>query len=241
MRNFIGTSGFSYKDWKKRFYPEKLSSKDWLAFYAQHFSSVEINSSFYHLPSEKTLLNWRRQVPDDFVFVLKGSRFITHRLRLKNAKESVDLFSSHARLLENKLGVIFYQLPPGLHKDLDRLEIFLSLLPKDIKHAVEFRHDSWLDEDTFKLLTDYQVGYCIISAPGLQCRLQATAPFVYIRFHGTTNWYDYNYSDKELQWWAERIREFNQQQFPVYAYFNNDVSGYAVKNAQQLEQFLANK
>ncbi len=238
MRNFIGTSGFSYKAWKGLFYPDNLPSSKWLEFYSQHFSTVEINSSFYHLPSEKTLINWKEKVPEDFVFVLKSSRFITHRLRLKGAEKSVELFSSRARLLKEKLGLVLYQLPPGLHKDLERLETFLKLLPPDINHAVEFRHDSWLGEDTFKLLADHQAAYCIISAPVLQCRLQATTDFVYIRFHGASNWYDYDYTFEEMQWWAEQIRGFNRQQLPVYAYFNNDVSGYAIKNAQQLECLL---
>lgn len=241
MRNFIGTSGFSYKDWRGRFYPEDLPANKWFLYYTRYFSTVEINSSFYHLPGEKTLLNWRVKAPDNFVFVLKASSYITHRLRLKQVEKPLEIFHSRSRLLGEKLGPVLYQLPPGLHKDLIRLEDFLKLLPHDIKHVVEFRHDSWVNEEVFHLLKEYQVAYCIISAPGFQCCLQATAAFVYIRFHGISNWYNYDYTEEDLTWWANYIKNFNGNQLPVYAYFNNDVGGCAAKNAKSLNGLLENE
>jgi uncharacterized protein YecE (DUF72 family) len=156
-RYYIGTSGWHYDDWRGRFYPEKLPKTQWLDFYAQHFATLELNNSFYHLPSEKAFRNWYDSSSPGFVFAVKISRFITHIKRLKDCNEAVSNFMSRAALLKEKLGPILFQLPPGLHRDDDRLKSFLAILPREKKYAIEFRHKSWFIEEVHDILRQHQV------------------------------------------------------------------------------------
>lgn len=148
---YIGTSGWHYDHWRGLFYPENLAKPKWLGFYAEHFTTVELNNSFYHLPSEAAFTNWRKSSPDGFVFAVKVSRFITHIKRLKNVEESLSNFLSRADFLQDKLGPLLYQLPPSMKRNDEVLEAFLSMLPERYRHVLEFRHESWLDNCVFNI------------------------------------------------------------------------------------------
>jgi len=235
----IGTSGWHYDHWRGRFYPEGLSKRKWLEFYTGHFTTVELNNSFYRLPSEAAFGTWYDSSPSHFKFAVKVSRFITHIKRLKDADEAVDKFVTRARILGEKLGPLLYQLPPGMHRDDRRLESFLSILPQGMEHVFEFRHQSWLEEGVLKILHKYNVGFCIFDMPSMSCPLAATADFAYIRFHGSTGLYSSCYTEEDLFDWAKRIANLAANLRTVYIYFNNDIEGFAVKNAITLNELLA--
>ena len=234
----VGTSGYVYDHWRQRFYSEKLSKPKWLEFYASHFNTVELNNTFYRLPSEAAFANWRDSTPGDFTFAVKVSRFITHIKRLKDAEEQVETFLSKAKILGDKLGPLLYQLPPNMHRNDERLEAFLSILPRKMKHVVEFRHQSWLEKGVFETLHKYNVGFCIFDMPDLSCPLVATADFAYIRFHGSTGLYRSCYSDDELAGWAKKLTDLAASLKTIYIYFNNDAEAFAVKNAMTLRGYL---
>jgi uncharacterized protein YecE (DUF72 family) len=238
LQYYIGTSGWHYDHWRQLFYPDKLPRLKWLEFYSRHFSTVELNNSFYRLPSEEAFTNWYNSSPANFAFAVKVSRFITHIRRLKNSEEPVDTFLSRAKILKEKLGPLLYQLPPSMHRDDDRLESFLSILPKGLKHTLEFRHQSWLDEVVFEILRRHNAGLCVFDMPGLTCPLVATADFAYIRFHGSTGLYSSCYSDEELAEWARRLAGLTPEVKAVYIYFNNDAEAFAVRNAMTLGNYL---
>jgi uncharacterized protein YecE (DUF72 family) len=235
---FIGTSGWHYDHWKSKFYPEGLRKAQWLDFYAQHFKTVELNNSFYRLPSEDAFLNWRESSPSAFVFAVKASRFITHLRRLRKAESALENFLARSRFLGPKLGPILYQLPGNMPRNDAVLDSFLSLLPQDLKHAFEFRHPSWLNEEVFSILRRYKVGLCGFDMPDFSCPLVATADFLYLRFHGSSGLYSSLYSLEELQGWARRISELTASLKAAYIYFNNDFNAYAIDNARTLRRLL---
>ena len=238
LHYYTGTSGWHYDHWRDRFYPEKLAKAKWLEFYADHFNTVELNNSFYRLPSEAAFANWYNSSPPNFIFAVKVSRFITHIKRLRNSEEPVDTFITRAKGLGEKLGPLLYQLPPNLHRDDDRLESFLSILPSGMKHVVEFRHQSWLENSVFEILHKYNVGLCIFDMPDISCPLVATADFAYIRFHGSTGLYSSCYSNEELADWAKRLTNLAANVKVLYIYFNNDAEAFAVRNAVTLRGYL---
>lgn len=235
---FIGTSGWHYDHWRELFYPEGLTKAKWLEFYSQHFKTVEINNSFYRLPSERAFTSWYEASPPGFVFAVKVSRFITHIKRLKNAEEPLRTFLARAGFLRNKLGPLLYQLPPGMKCDENVLRAFLEALPSGYQHTFEFRNESWLDGKIFAILRQYNVGLCVFDMPGFTCPVMATADFAYFRFHGSSGLYWSCYSDEELRVWAAKIKEISRDLKAVYVYFNNDAQAYAVYNAMSLAQFL---
>ena len=235
---YIGTSGWHYEHWRNRFYPEQLTKAKWLEFYATHFATVELNNSFYHLPSETAFANWRDSSPANFIFAVKVSRFITHIKRLKNTEEAVDKFITRAKILDQKLGPLLYQLPPNMHRNDDLLESFLSTLPQGMKHVFEFRHQSWLEEKVFDILHKYNMGLCVFDMPSISCPLVATADFAYVRFHGSTGLYFSCYSDEELADWAKRLADLAPNLKALYIYFNNDAEAFAVRNALTLGNYL---
>ncbi len=241
LQCYIGTSGWHYDHWQHLFYPDKLARAKWLGFYARNFNTVELNSSFYRLPSEQAFANWHNSTPSGFTFAVKASRFITHIKRLNDSKEPLDTFVERAKILGEKLGPILYQLPPSMHRDDARLESFLSLLPQGIKHVFEFRHKSWLDDEVFEIMRRYNVGLCVFDMPRFSCPLVATADFVYLRFHGSTRLYSSSYSDDELAEWARGITGLPSAVKSVYAYFNNDVGACAVRNAITLRDYLGKR
>jgi uncharacterized protein YecE (DUF72 family) len=237
-RYYIGTSGWHYDDWRGRFYPEKLPKTKWLEFYARHFPTLELNNTFYRLPSEQAFTNWYDSSPPDFTFAVKVSRFITHIKRLKNCDDEVNNFMSRVAILKEKLGPLLYQLPPGLHRDDDRLTSFLAILPPGLKHAIEFRHQSWLTDEVFDILRRHQVGFCVFDMPSLTSPLVATADFAYIRFHGSDSLYSSCYTDEEMADWAGKIAQLAENLGSVYIYFNNDIAGYALQNAETIRNYL---
>jgi uncharacterized protein YecE (DUF72 family) len=232
----IGTSGWHYQHWIEQFYPAGLPKSGWLGFYSQHFSTVELNNSFYRLPSEKAFTNWREVTTSDFVFSVKVSRFITHIKRLREPAQPLDTFLGRARLLDKKLGPLLYQLPPQMKCDAPRLEAFLKLLPGNMRHVFEFRHRSWMDDAIFDLLSQYGAGFCIYDMPEFTTPLVTTADFAYIRFHGSQELYGGCYSDEELAEWARKIAGLKVA--TAYVYFNNDIGGFAIRNAFTLRRFL---
>jgi uncharacterized protein YecE (DUF72 family) len=234
----IGTSGWYYDGWKELFYPAKLAKQKWFEYYSKHFDTVEINNTFYHLPKEQTFENWRKQAPKNFLFTVKANRYITHIKRLKEPEEPLERFFRGVRLLKENLGPVLYQLPPNLHKDLDRLKAFLQILPKNIVAVWEFRHESWFCEDTYQLLRDFNAALCIHDLVGIPTPRVVTSDVIYIRFHGTTGKYQGNYSTSDLQDWAEWLKMHVKEARCIYAYFNNDMHAYAVYNAKTLKKQL---
>jgi len=235
----IGTSGWHYDHWRQRFYPEGLPKSKWFLHYAQHFDTVEVNNTFYQLPKQKSVENWHKQAPDNFLYTVKANRYITHIKRLKDASEALDRFFDTVDILAEKLGPILYQLPPSLRKDLDLLASFIKLLPKKRTAVFEFRHESWYSEDTYSLLKKSNVAFCIHDMPGKQSPRIVTADIIYIRFHGPTGKYEGNYSKPTLKKWADWIKENLRGIRAAFAYFNNDIEGHAISNAKTLkEQFV---
>jgi len=232
----IGTSGWHYKHWLGLFYPEKLPAGEMLAFYGRHFDTVELNNTFYHLPSPSTFDSWREGSPEKFLFAVKGSRFITHMKKLKDPVSSTKKFFAGAERLQSKLGPILFQLPPRWHLDLQRLAQFLEALPKENRYAFEFRDQSWHVPEVYQLLHRRNAAFCIYDFSGTPTPLEITARFAYLRFHGAG--YSGSYSSRALRTWAERIRKWRDERLDVYAYFNNDIGGHAITNAQQLKEML---
>ena len=232
----IGTSGWHYGHWEGLYYPEKLPKSKWFGHYAKDFDTVEINNTFYQLPKQQTFENWHKQAPKNFLYTVKANRFITHIKRLKDAEETLPRFFERAELLKENLGPALYQLPPSFHKDLDRLQYFLQLLPKGRQAIFEFRHESWFSQDTYDLLNKYGVGFCIHDLSGVPTPRVITGDVIYVRFHGTTGRYDGNYPRSALKNWAEWIKEHESEVRSVYAYFNNDAHAYAIQNAKQLKR-----
>jgi len=234
----IGTSGWHYDHWRSRFYPEKLAKSKWLEFYATNFTTVELNNSFYRLPSEAAFATWRDSSPANFTFAVKVSRFITHIKRLRDAEEAVEKFITRAQILGEKLGPLLYQLPPNMHRNDEVLESFLSALPQGMKHVFEFRHQSWFNEDIFEVLHKYNIGFCVFDMPSFSCPLIATADFAYMRFHGSSGLYASCYSDEELADWAKKLANLVANLKALYVYFNNDAEAFAVRNAKTLGTYL---
>jgi uncharacterized protein YecE (DUF72 family) len=238
VKNFIGTSGFSYSHWRSIFYPETLKSADFLRFYSGYFNTVEMNSTFYHTPRDSTIEKWVRTTPENFVFSVKASKFITHVKRLKDTRDSLSLFLQKAELFGKKLGVILFQLPPSLKKDLVLLKNFLDLLPKDKLFAMEFRHKSWLDEEVYSLLKDYNVAFCISDTPRYPYAEVITANFSYVRLHGHEILYASSYTEEQLSYYADLIKRWNKNGVGFFVYFDNDFYGNAVKNALELKKLI---
>lgn len=233
----IGTSGWVYDDWRTILYPPELSQKDWLQYYARHFDTVEINNSFYRLPTVNAFSAWREHAPPGFIYAVKASRFLTHVKKLKDPDTPLQLLLERASHLGTTLGPILYQLPPGLHFDLARLETFLAALPANYRHVVEFRDPSWLIEEVFQLLKRYRVSHCLHDLPPLKVPLRVTASPVYVRFHGNPL-YRGDYALPTLKKWAKHIATWHNQGLDIFVYFNNSIEGHALKNAETLRALL---
>lgn len=239
-RVFIGTSGWHYKHWLGLFYPEKFPPDQMLSFYAQHFDTVELNNSFYHLPLPSSFDKWRDTTSPNFVYAVKGSRFITHMKKLKDPKSSTRKFFQGVERLGRKLGPILFQLPPRWKLNLERLREFLDALPTEHKYVFEFRDESWLVKEAFDVLSEFNAAFCIHDLANMRTPLEITADFTYIRFHGPGQAkYQGSYSKSELTEWAKRIKDWRRRMKGIYVYFNNDIGGHAVKNALTLRELLA--
>jgi len=215
-----------------------LPKPKWLSFYASQFTTVELNNSFYRLPSQKAFSTWHDSTPDNFVFAVKVSRFITHMKRLRNLGSAVENFLSQAASLKEKLGPLLYQLPPNMKRNDELLDNLLYTLPSEYQHVIEFCHKSWIDEKVFDILRRQGVGLCVFDMPGFSCPLVATSDFAYIRLHGSEGLYSSAYTDEELTQWADRIAGLGQRIKASYIYFNNDAEAFAVKNAIKLRNLL---
>jgi uncharacterized protein YecE (DUF72 family) len=239
VKIIIGTSGWHYKHWLGVFYPEGTGGAQMFDFYARYFDTVEINNSFYRLPSAKTFDAWRESSPPEFCFAVKASRFTTHMKKLKDPQSSSEKFFLVAERLQEKLGPILFQLPPRWQVNLERLAEFLAAIPKEHKYVVEFRDSSWFVAPVFALLRKFNVAFCIHDFADMTVPHEITADFTYIRFHGPTSAkYFGSYSEGELRKWAKRIEEWRSRLSATYVYFNNDPGGEAVKNALTLKKLL---
>jgi uncharacterized protein YecE (DUF72 family) len=234
----IGCSGWQYKDWRGRFYPITLPQKEWLEFYAGMLDTVEVNNSFYRLPTETTFSNWRERTPKNFLFAVKASRYLTHIKRLKEPVEPLKLFWERARRLGPKLGPVLYQLPTRWEKNEKRFFTFLDALPNDPLQTIEFRDPSWYTDSVLRAIEAKGVALCLHDMPGSAPPREGIGPFIYVRFHGTETKYRGGYPDKALQEWAGWLAGQARSGKSVYAYFNNDVGGHALHDAQTLKGHL---
>ena len=232
---YIGTSGWIYKSWREAFYPEDIPAREHLDFYTTQFPTVEINATFYRLPPLAGVKNWHARAPRYFLFAVKGSRFITHMKKLANLGGGLNRFIRRIQPLKEHLGPILWQLPPNLGFDPERLDRFLGKLPKSLRHAVEFRHRSWYeDEDTFSILRRHDVAHVTLTTLNMPPNFTITSDFIYIRFHGLEGGFAHDYTREELEPWAEHIRKQSRAGCTVFAYFNNDMNVRAPANAKML-------
>ena len=242
---FIGTSGFSYSHWENGvFYPKGLSKTKQLEYFTKHFSTVELNSPFYRLPTDKTFSNWQKRTPKGFIFAVKVSRFITHIKKLNQCNDSWGIFLKRALHLGSKLGPFLFQFPPNWQENLKRLEDFVKIIEKNnskLRFVFEFRHPSWFSPEVYQFFKKHKkLSFCIIDSPRWPTTNEIAGDFVYIRMHGGKILYGSNYSEKELKQLADKIKEYLDQSLDVYCYFNNDAQGFAVKNAKQLLKLCEN-
>ncbi len=234
----IGTSGFHYKHWIGTFYPPKTPASRILEYYLRHFDTVELNNSFYKLPSEQAFENWRDVTPPGFVFAVKGSRFITHNKKLKDPENALENLLPRAEKLGQKLGPILFQLPPKWGCNVERLEQFLQVLPRRHRYAFEFREPSWHCSEVLDVLRKYNAAYCIYELAGFSTENEITADWTYIRLHGPGGKYQGSYPDDTLRRWAADITQWSRRLKAAYIYFDNDQAGYAASNALRLKQLL---
>lgn len=232
MKLYAGTSGYAYKEWKGSFYPEDLPAKGMLAYYAQQFRTVEINNTFYRMPSASLLQTWADEVPDDFRFVLKAPQRITHVQQLIDADEAIGYLLDVAGTLGERLGALLFQLPPRLKKDLARLDAFLALLPPPTRAAFEFRHASWFDDEVFELLRAHRAALCIADAEeALDVPWVATSDWGYLRLRRP------DYDEAALASWADRVRQEHWQQ--AFVFFKHEEAGTGPRYARRFMQLAA--
>lgn len=233
----VGTSGWTYDDWQGAFYPGDVKGADRLAYYAAHFDALEVNASFYRVPTPSMIAAWNQRLPPEFHLVLKGSRLITHRKRLRDCDDAIEFFFERALQID-ALKLVLWQLPPQLHADPELLDAFLDRLPRDTRHAVEFRHESWWSVEVCRVLQDRRAAFVAISHPDLPPDISPTTDFLYVRFHGRgPHLYDYDYSRRELGTWVRRLRPLLEQR-ELYAFFNNDGRARAPHDATTFRALL---
>ena len=230
MQVLAGTSGYAYKEWKGSFYPEDLANDDMLRFYGEQFRTVEINNTFYRMPSEKVLVQWGERVPDGFRFVLKASRRITHMQRLKNVEDPLSYVVNNASLLGAKLGAMLFQLPPNMKRDMERLTAFLDLLPEGWPAAFEFRHQSWFDEDVYEALRSRGIALCVANTDDGETPFVVTGKTGYVRLRREA------YDDDALHEWATRITSQPWEQ--AFVFFKHEDAGAGPALARRFEELL---
>jgi uncharacterized protein YecE (DUF72 family) len=234
----IGCSGWVYKDWTGPFYPPGTKDRERLEFYATRFDTAEINASFYRLPSEAAVDGWAERAPEGFVFAWKVSRFITHNKKLLNTEDSVSLVFGRMARLGRCYGPALIQLPPQLRRNDQRLADFLALLPRDRRHTVEFRHESWYAPEVFQILADFDAALCISDHHSAPSPWEVTASWIYVRGHGPGGRYFGRYPDEDLQVWADTIRGWRAKGLDVYVYFDNDIKSAAPQDAEVLKRLV---
>jgi uncharacterized protein YecE (DUF72 family) len=236
----IGTSGWSYDHWGGVLYPHGLRPSERLAHYVAEFDTVELNASFYRWPRESSFSSWQRRLPAGFAMSVKAPRGLTHAKRLHEPEIWVERIVRCWAALGDRRGILLVQLRPDQVRDDARLDWFLGRLPAEVRVAVELRHPTWQDHEVLALLARHGAAYVVMSGAGLPCVLAATSPIVYVRLHGPDHEHLYagSYSDDDLSWWADRIREWEADGREVWVYFNNDGAGNAVRNARTLKRLL---
>lgn len=236
---YIGTSGYSYKEWRGQFYPKGVAQKDWLAYYATHYNAVEVNATFYRPFAESVYAHWGEVTPTDFRFVLKGPQAITHEKALENISDELDPFVENTSVLGEKLAAMLWQFPASTHADsmLNKLARFLPLLPTTTRQVFEFRHISWLRDDVYDLLNQIGAGFVITDVTKFSTQQVQTDHLMYLRFHGPNKLYNSLYTPQQLKVWANTIRPYLGQK-DVYVFFNNTTGGQALQNANELKAML---
>lgn len=227
MKKWLGTSGFQYAEWKGTFYPDDLPATKMLPFYAERFSTTEINYTFHRIPSPKTIDNWIKQTPENFRFALKAPQKVTHFARLRDCADTLDYFCRVVSALGERLGPVLFQLPPNFKKDATRLGDFLRELPA-MRAAFEFRHESWLDEEIFALLRQHNLALCLADTEKLATPLVATADYGYLRLRRE------DYSPEDVARWAEFVRQKAESWQEVFVFFKHEESGIGPKLAAQM-------
>jgi uncharacterized protein YecE (DUF72 family) len=238
-RVYVGTSGWNYASWREDFY-RGIPRTDWLGFYAERFTGIDVNATFYRLQDKKTFRRWRDETPADFRFAIKGNRFLTHNKKLSDALPAIRIERDRATGLGNKLAAVVWQLPALFHKDMKKLQGFVRALKswRAVRHAVEFRHDSWFDDEVAECLRAQRLAVCQSDAADWPLWETVTTDMVYIRLHGHAVTYASSYSTAELGQWAKRIRDWLQEGRDVHVYFDNDALGAAPKSAQKLMELV---
>jgi len=235
----IGCSGWQYQDWREIFYPKGCAQRNWLEFYARRFDTVEVNSTFYRLANRDAVARWARDTPEDFVFALKASRYMTHIKRLADLPESMERYYDRIEpLVESpKLGPIVWQLPPNFKRDDEKLRYALGQLPAG-RHCFEFRHETWFVPEVYAMLREFRVALVIGDHPQRPWQShEMTTDWTFVRFHYGARGRRGNYSKTELETWAKRIEQWRRR-VEVFAYFNNDWEGFAIQNGRWLMQRL---
>jgi uncharacterized protein YecE (DUF72 family) len=238
---YIGTSGWHYKHWKGTFYPADIRDSLQFEEYRKHFSSVEINNSFYRLPTPETFEIWRKTTQANFIFAVKASRFITHMKKLNLDKQGIKKFFTSVKTLNEKLGVILFQLPPGWKVNAERLKNFIAILPVKYRYSFEFRDHSWYNDQVYSILKSHNCAFCIYELERHLSPLEVTADFVYVRLHGPGNKYQGSYTPDSLNEWAKRCTNWQKQGKDVFVYFDNDQEGFAAFNALKLQELTYRK
>ncbi|WP_197721766.1 DUF72 domain-containing protein [Sulfuritortus calidifontis] len=233
----IGTSGWVYPYWRGRFYPEDLAEPDWLGFYARYFSSVEINRSFYRLPTKAVFAHWRDATPAGFVFSVKAGRFISHMKKLKAPESTLPPLLDAVAGLGDKLGPLLFQLPPNWRVNPERLRAFLEALPRGLRVAFELRDTSWHNDAVLALLAEHNAAFCIYDLAGFESPRLISADFTYLRLHGPGAAYSGRYGRRALEAWAAWLAR--QPVDTAYVYFDNDEAAYAVRDAAELQKLLS--
>jgi uncharacterized protein YecE (DUF72 family) len=233
----IGTSGWEYRHWAGDFYPADLPRDRWLEHYAAEFDTVELNNPFYRLPEAEQFATWAGRVPGDFRYAVKASRYLTHIRRLTAPAEPLERLWSRATRMGERLGPVLYQLPPRWRPNLERLRAFLAAVPS-APQAVEFRDRRWYRGATLDLMRDAGVALCLHDMEGSSTRPVPVGPLVYVRFHGSGARYGGRYTSQRLTAWAERMAGWAAEGLPVWAYFNNDIGGHAVRDAVRLRTLV---
>lgn len=236
---YVGTSGFNYQHWRGRFYPEDLPEDRWLHFYAQRLNSVELNVTFYRMPRETAFKKWHKDTPKKFTFAIKANRYITHIKRLKDCRDSIRMFYDNIKPLRSKIRVILWQLPASLKPDMKRVAQFLRLIKKyPYDNALEVRNNLWREKEITDILSDYNVALCFADWPGVNIENPKTAPYIYIRRHGSQGLYYGWYSREALEGMKQMVRGYIKRGEDAYIYFNNDADAAAVHNAIELKDML---
>ena len=229
---WVGTSGYNYKEWKGSFYPSDLAEQEMLKYYAQRFSTVEINYTFYRMPNVRTLQGWAKETPEPFSFSLKAPRRITHDLRLRDAADPLTYFCETAKALKTKLGAMLFQLPPFLKKDVSRLEDFLHQVPPGFRPAFEFRNPSWFADDVYECLRRFDVALCIAEHEDRSAPFEQTASFGYFRLRRP------DYTDEELAQCAQRLSDASARWNEIFVYFKHEAAGKGPMLAAKLYNLL---